>query len=110
MGQVKGELEVKLGEDYPDLFSLRNKISRFLPSVQVPLSHKDKIVTRSMKICIPYPKVEPPDINPTFDKKLIETVNLNAMERRPEAPWILKENNTIKFTDKMEVFSKLSLG
>jgi hypothetical protein len=63
-----------------------------------------------MKLCIPYPKVEPPDINPTFNTKLLQTVNLSTIERRPEAPWIFKEHNAVKFTDKMEVYSKLSLG
>lgn len=43
-----------------------------------------------MKICIPYPKVEPPNISPVFNKSLIEEITLDYIDRRPEAPWIFK--------------------
>jgi hypothetical protein len=90
--QVRGEAEVVEGEDYLELFSLKNKISRFLPKTEVPFrhGHRDKVVRRAIKICIPYPKVEPPDINPSFHPSLLATADLKLMERRPEAPWIFK--------------------
>lgn len=51
-----------------DLFSLRNKLSRYIPSVKVPFLYKkeERIRMRKMKLCFPYPKVEPPEISPSF--------------------------------------------
>ena len=34
---------------------------------------------RKLKVCIPYPKVEPPDINPYFNPQLLETVNISEL-------------------------------
>lgn len=31
------------------------------------------------------------------------------VERKPEAPWVLRENNSIKFTGKIETYSKFEL-
>ena len=59
MKQVRGEAEIVPEESYLDLFTYKNKISRFLPRVAVPFVGKEsqKIGLRPMKICIPYPKV-----------------------------------------------------
>ena len=51
-----------------------------------------------LRLCIPYPKVEPPEINPHFDESLLINLNPKLIERKPEAPWILREENSIKFT------------
>lgn len=56
-----------------DLFSLRNKMSKYIPKVKVPFlsSKTDKINYREIKLCIPYPKVEPPEINPKFNLNMV---------------------------------------
>lgn len=48
---------------------MRNKLSRYIPKVLVPFlfKEKDNLHYRPMKLCLPYPKVEPPEINPSFD-------------------------------------------
>lgn len=78
-----------------------------MPRVPVPFlcSTAEEVVYRSLKICIPYPKVEPPEITPPFDTRLIHQIDLNEVERRVEAPWIYREKDSIKFTERIEVFS-----
>lgn len=60
--QITGRQSVEQDGQYLDLFSLRNKLSRYLPKNHVPFvsNNSDTIVCRSLKLCIPYPKVEPP--------------------------------------------------
>ena len=47
---------------------MRNKMSKFLPLNKIPFLYKKSETTYDieMKLCIPYPKVEPPNINPKF--------------------------------------------
>lgn len=52
----------------------------------------------NVKICVPFPKVEPPEIFPTFDDNLLKTLTIFGIEGKAEAPWIVKEDNIIKFT------------
>lgn len=59
-----------------------------------------------VKLSIPFPKVEPPQIFPTFDDNLLTKLSVLNVDRKPEAPWIIRENNSIKFTDKIETYSK----
>jgi hypothetical protein len=87
---------------YLDLFSLRNKLSRYFPKVAAPFlsSAAETPICRPLKLCIPYPKVEPPEITPSFDKELLK-VDLNQLERRADAPWIYREKDSIKFTERI---------
>lgn len=94
-----------------DLFSLRNKLSKYLPKVRVPFLFKEdeSFNYREMKLCIPYPKVEPPEINPSFDERLIREIDINQVERRADAPWIYREKDSIKFTDRIDVYSRFEM-
>ena len=81
------------------MFPNRNKLSNFIPKIK--LKAKSRNVDdrpNEVKLCIPFPKVEPPEIFPTFNVDLILKLSVMNVERKPEAPWILRENNSIKFT------------
>jgi hypothetical protein len=54
-----------------------------------------------VKPCVPFPKVEPPEIFPTFDDQLLCNFSIESIDRKPEAPWITKQENIITFTGKM---------
>lgn len=77
--QITGRNPVEEDAQYLDLFSLRNKLSRYLPRVKVPFLCRtnEEVSYRPLKPCIPYPKVEPPEITPPFDAHLIEQIDLN---------------------------------
>ena len=62
-----------------------------------------------MKLCVPFPKVEPPEIFPHFDQDLYLNWNVEEVEKKPEAPWIHREQNSIRFTEKIETYSKLEM-
>lgn len=83
--------------NYEDIFVLKNKLSKYLPQLLLPLPKG----ARRIRLCVPYPKVEPPEISPKFDEEVLKDVHVDAIEPKPEAPWILKEDNSIKFTEKM---------
>ena len=80
-----------------EVFSQKNKLTRHLNPVKIIL--RDKII--ELNLCVPFPKVEPPEINPKYDSSLLKTLNPKLIERKPEAPWILREENSIKFTEKI---------
>lgn len=82
-------------------------MSRLLDELTIKIEDKR---TLFMKLCVPFPKVEPPEINPKFDPVLLQELHPRHIERKPEAPWILRENNSIKFTDKIERFSRLDIN
>jgi hypothetical protein len=88
-----------------EVFPNRNKLSNFLPPILLEAQGQ----TLSLRLCVPFPKVEPPEIFPVFDKALLERLSVLNVERKPEAPWILRETNSIRFTEKMEEFSRLQL-
>lgn len=46
-----------------EIFSQKNKMSRLLDSFSISVNNEINIVCR---LCIPFPKVEPPEINPQF--------------------------------------------
>jgi tetratricopeptide (TPR) repeat protein len=73
LDHITGRQPVDQGAQYLDLFSMRNKLSKYLPKVQVPFvfNATDTVSFRTLKLCIPYPKVEPPEIAPPFDLHLI---------------------------------------
>ncbi len=48
-----------------------------------------------------YPKVEPPEISTDFDSSALENFAFNSVEKKAEAPWVEKEGNSIKFTQKI---------
>jgi hypothetical protein len=71
MNQILGKEKIDEKVNYEDIFSLKNKLSKFLPAFKLPISYKDKKYFRSIKLCIPYPKVEPPEISPQFNSSLL---------------------------------------
>lgn len=80
LDQIAGRQAVEENVTYLDLFSLRNKLSRYFPKASVPFlaNTAEAPVYRSLKLCIPYPKVEPPEITPSFDPELLK-VDLNGL-------------------------------
>jgi len=46
-----------------EVFSQKNKMSRLLSDLNIKISNGIEI---QLKLCIPFPKVEPPEINPKF--------------------------------------------
>lgn len=56
-----------------EVFPSRNKLSNFLEKVKLTIDCKNgaEKVTTLLKLCIPFPKVEPPEIFPTFDSGLL---------------------------------------
>lgn len=56
-----------------EVFPSRNKLSNFLEKVKLTIESKNgtEKVTTMMKLYIPFPKVEPPEIFPTFDSGLL---------------------------------------
>lgn len=91
---VCGEIENFKREE---VFPSKNKLSNFIDKIPVTMGN----CKLELKMCLPFPKVEPPEIFPTFDKSLLQRLSVLNVERKPEAPWILRETNSIKFTDKI---------
>lgn len=56
-----------------EIFSQKNKISRSLNEISIKLSNN---LTIKLKLSIPFPKVEPPEINPKFEIKILREINL----------------------------------
>ncbi len=100
---VMGDIETFKKEE---VFPSRNKLSNFIQKIKVTSHNRNPL---ELKLCIPFPKVEPPEIFPAFDNSLLMRLSVLNVERKPEAPWILRETNSIKFTDKIEVYSRLQL-
>ena len=82
-------------------------MSKFLKFAPITLNNGNKLCLR---LSAPFPKVEPPDINPKFESDLLKTLELEEIEKKPEAPWILREDNAVKFTDKVEKYSNLDIN
>lgn len=61
-----------------EVFPSRNKLSNFLP--KVPILREPPCF---LKLCIPFPKVEPPEIFPQFDSSLLQRLSVLNVERKP---------------------------
>ncbi|CAD8207760.1 unnamed protein product [Paramecium octaurelia] len=48
------------------------------------------------------PIAQPKDISPQFDFKIIQALNAQSIECRPEAPWIRRNENGVLFTDNLQ--------
>jgi hypothetical protein len=60
--------------------------------------------------CFSFPKVEPPEITPEFDKQILLSLDPSHIENKPEAPWIRRaDNSCIMFTSNIQVFDNLDL-
>jgi hypothetical protein len=40
----------------------------------------------------------------------LKDIDVNWIERKPEAPWIVREMNSIKFTEEIRNFSRLEVN
>lgn len=62
-----------------EVFPSRNKLSSFLEKIIVSKNSKKLY----LKLCIPFPKVEPPEIFPSFDRNLLSRLSVLNVERKP---------------------------
>ena len=86
-GLVRGDIEAlekwkKLEKQ--EVFPIKNKLSNYLETFKVPFKfvsaqQKNEIIEVDLKLCIPFPKVEPPDIFPKFDNDLLYEFDLFDM-------------------------------
>jgi hypothetical protein len=51
-----------------ELFSQKNKMSKYFEPIKIQLKNGTTLI---VKLCIPFPKVEPPEIYPSFDTSLL---------------------------------------
>lgn len=51
-----------------ELFSQKNKMSKHFQPTKIKLKNGTTLI---LKLCIPFPKVEPPEIYPSFDTGLL---------------------------------------
>ena len=75
-----------------------NSIFHYYPIIKIPLKNGINLDCR-LSIC--FPDIQPPNICPLFDDKMINKVNVDLVENKPEAPWIKRNNSTIVFTDNL---------
>ena len=66
-----------------EVFPSRNKLSNFIPKITVRRQGPPQLPPATLKLCIPFPKVEPPEIFPSFDKTLLERLSVLNVERKP---------------------------
>lgn len=63
-----------------------------------------------MRPSFSFPFVKPPNMTPASDNSLLEEFAPFAIKCRPEAPWIKRCGNAIKFTDEIQDDTKVQLA
>lgn len=98
------------------VFPLMNRLCTMFPYIDLEFPKRPKLVfqysmiVQRVKPSFSFPFVKPPNMIPAADDELLSEFEPLAFSCRPEAPWIRKWENGIKFTDEIQDDNKIQIA
>jgi tetratricopeptide (TPR) repeat protein len=84
-----------------DIFSSESKLSGLFPYLEAKVGENIKI---KIKPSFSLPRPRAPNIIPKVDDKILEELDPLKVPCNPEAPWIRREDNIIRFTEEISPY------
>jgi hypothetical protein len=83
-------------------FPIKNRLCNLYGNIQLKIGIKRPAINAKLSFSMPF--IKPPNMIPNIDEDIIqEEFNLKQIDApMPEAPWIRRWQNGIKFTDEMQ--------